>query len=190
MRLPLSYIPVIFIILGLCSCNRQADVDNSWKAKIVFENYLLPEVDSISKLLKNEYFGFELFNNFKNNDSIQFFNQIINLKEQSFVYTAYSEEKRAAYDRKLKKNRSRCFKKLRNNAIQRSKLDWQNANVEQVEYVLFDVEDSKLFIKVIVKVKHNGSTYELLAPDCVYTINGLKLVQPVHWEGISCWMML
>jgi len=191
MNYKLTYFLLLMLGFVLYSCKETVDkgtVDD-WKSKIVFDNYLLPEVDSIDQLIKNEYFGFELFNNFKNNDSTRFYNQIISLEEQEWIFTNNSKEQRVTDDKKLKKNRFPCFVKLRARAIQHNKLDWNKALIEQVEYELFDMEDSKLFLKVRVKIHHNGRIYELSAPDCVYTTNGLKLVQPVHWEGISCWVL-
>ena len=184
-----SFFLMCCIVLSCKQSPNNVQSENKWTKLISFDNYLLPEVDSINSTVKNERFAVDLFNNFKNNDSLSFYNQFINLEEARKVYTTDSEEYLQHYDTQLRERRSRCFNKLRQKAIDDG-FDWQTATIQKITYDLFDIEDNKLFLKVIILINNKNKTYELKAPDCVYTHHGLKIVQPIHWQGYSCWMIL
>lgn len=171
---------------------KKKSTQESWQQKIEFDNYLLSDVDSIDALIRNERFGFDLFMHFQKNDSLSFYKQFISFKEQHTVYGhSHSENYILSYNDKIETKRHDCFQKLRMMAYDKQQLNWSKAKIEKVVYDLFDAENDRLFLKVVVKVNDgNGNIYELTAPDCVYVNGRLKIVQPIQWQGISCWMML
>jgi len=160
----------------------------TWQDKISFDNYLLPEVDSIEGLIKNEYLAFELFNSLKNNDSITFFKQFISFEEIKEVYVGseYTPEYLNNVNSRIQAFKNPCFGNIKLYAEQNGAVNWQKATIEKVVYDLFDVENNHLFVKITIQIKNGDQVHELLVPDCVYTKNGLRAVQPIAWDGLSC----
>jgi len=181
---------ILFLLgFGFWSCKPTTiseDLPANWQELIVFDNYLVPDVDSVNTLIKNEKFAFQLFNDFKNMDSLSYFNKYIELDEAIDVYAGQSYKYLSFFDDKIKANRGHCFKQIGKFIKQDNSFDWQKASIQKVTYDVFDIENNKLFVKVIIDIDCNGKSFELKAPDCVYTYNGLKTIQPVHWQNQSC----